>query len=432
MKKRRRIAALLLAALALAALPFCVQAKTWEAEDFTAQVPEGFYQFSLETALDDPAWALIGVGDPASKLKEYNDMNAIANFVSEDGSLSILVMKKESDYSKQVFNLAELSEEDRQKVLENLSQGGSANFTVTSGYYEGEAQVPFFRIQVDGEVEGATQHELLYGTIVNGYSFTFDVYGGEKEIPQEHVELLEEMIGSVRFREILPVPDTSLTTMDVVRFVGLLVLLVVAIAAPFVAIPLRNRAEKRRKARLAHQLEEYRRLHGTDTVEGEMKFSNATDCTQEAVKTFSFYHAYVKNLPSLLFGGLSSIVILVLVFGMDTEIWMKLLAVGLVVYYGYKVAITPTNIQKVQRRVYARGPSSTAVYAFYEDAFRVSGVQSASVYPYLQITDVRKHDHYLYLYYGPDNAYLVDRFGFRLGEYEDFVKFISEKTGKKR
>ena len=56
---------------------------------------------------------------------------------------------------------------------------------------------------------------------------------------------------------------------------------------------------------------------------------------------------------------------------------------------------------------------------------------SASVYPYFQITDVRKHGHYVYLYYGPDNAYMVDQFGFKLGEYEDFLKFISEKTGKK-
>lgn len=431
MKNLRKIAAPLLAVLLLAALPFCARAKAWETEDFTAQVPEGFYQFGLETSLDDPAWALIGVGDPTSKLKEYADMNAIANFVSEEGDLSILVMKKESDYSKQVFSLAELSQEERQKVLENLSQGGNTNFTVNSGYYDGEAQVPFFRIQVDGEVEGATQHELLYGTIVNGISFTFDIYGGEKEIPKEHVELLEGIISSVRFREILPMPDTTLTTADIVRFVGLLVLLVAAIAAPFIMIPLKNRAEKRRKAKLAQQLEEYRKLHGTDTVEGEMKFSNATDCTKEAIRTFSLFHAYVKNLPSLLFGGLSSIVVVALVFGMDADLWMKLLAVALVVYYGYKVATTPTNIEKVQRKVYNRGPSSTAVYAFYEDAFRVSGVQSASVYPYLQITDVKKHNHYLYLYYGPDNAYLVDRYGFHVGEYEDFVKFISEKTGKK-
>lgn len=53
------------------------------------------------------------------------------------------------------------------------------------------------------------------------------------------------------------------------------------------------------------------------------------------------------------------------------------------------------------------------------------------MFPYFQIVDVRKHGHYIYLYYGPENAYMVDQFGFSKGEFSDFVKFISEKTGKK-
>ena len=83
-------------------------------------------------------------------------------------------------------------------------------------------------------------------------------------------------------------------------------------------------------------------------------------------------------------------------------------------------------------RVFDRGVSSTAHYAFYDDVFRVSGIQSTSVFPYFQIMDVRKHGHYLYLYYGPENAYMVDQYGFSLGEWEDFQKFIAEKTAKKK
>ena len=48
--------------------------------------------------------ALAGIAEPAQKLEEYTKMNAIANFVSKDGKLSILAMKKESDYSKQIYN----------------------------------------------------------------------------------------------------------------------------------------------------------------------------------------------------------------------------------------------------------------------------------------------------------------------------------------
>ena len=104
---------------------------------------------------------------------------------------------------------------------------------------------------------------------------------------------------------------------------------------------------------------------------------------------------------------------------------------GVAVYYGYKIFNAPHVMEKTQRRVYDRGVSSTAHYAFYDEAFRVSGIQSASVFPYFQITDVRRHKQHLYLYYGPENAYMVDKNGFSKGSYEEFVKFLAEKTGKK-
>ena len=95
--KFRKAAALLLVLVVFAALPLSAGAKTWETEDFTAEVPDDLYQFSLDTPVGDPAWALAGIAEPAQKLEEYTKMNAIANFVSKDGKLSILAMKKESD-----------------------------------------------------------------------------------------------------------------------------------------------------------------------------------------------------------------------------------------------------------------------------------------------------------------------------------------------
>ena len=77
-------------------------------------MPDDLYQFSLDTPVGDPAWALAGIAEPAQKLEEYTKMNAIANFVSKDGKLSILAMKKESDYSKQIYNFGEATAEEQQ------------------------------------------------------------------------------------------------------------------------------------------------------------------------------------------------------------------------------------------------------------------------------------------------------------------------------
>ncbi len=77
-----------------------------------------------------------------------------------------------------------------------------------------------------------------------------------------------------------------------------------------------------------------------------MRFANSTDCTREAIKSFSIFHAYIKNIGSLIIGAVLSLVTVIITFTLDSEWWMKLLAVGIVVYYGYKIFSTPTNIEK--------------------------------------------------------------------------------------
>ena len=275
-------------------------------------------------------------------------------------------------------------------------------------------------------------YELVYGTIINGYAVNFDVFRQGEPISQEQEDLLADMAASFTVPQVLEKPEATLTTKDIAVTVSLLVLLAAAILVPTVYFPLRNKRDKRRKAQLAERLSQFHKEHGDgETIEGSIRFANSTECTKEAIHTFSIYQAYIKSLGTLVVGALLCLVTLVISFLVDAEWWLKLLTFGVVVYYGYKIVSAPHTLEKIQRRVFDRGVSSTAHYAFYDEAFRVSGIQSASVFPYFQIVDVRKHGHYIYLYYGPENAYMVDQFGFSKGEFSDFVKFISEKTGKK-
>ena len=430
--KFRKAAAAFAAVLLFALLPLSAAAETFTGEGgLSLEVPEGMVQFGPSTPVDDPSWAMVGVGDPQQKLEDYQKMNVVADFITEDGKTSIQVMKKTSDYATSVYNLSFLNEEERQQVLSNLVQSKSEDVKIDSSYYE-EGSVPFYRIQIDGKTQTAEAHELIYGTIVNGLVYNFDLYGGEHEVTQEQDELLRSIVDTVTFSEILEKPETTVSAMDMAATLGLLALLVVVILVPVIYFPVKNKRDKKRKAQLAEKLTEYHKTHGNnDAIPGEMRFANSTDCTKEAIHTFSIYQSYVKNIGSLLVGAFLSIATLVVSFALETEWWIKILAVAIAAYYAYKIFSMPHTTEKIQRKVFQRGTSDTARYAFYDEAFRVSGVQSASVFPYFQISDVRRHGQYLYLYYGPDNAYLVDRYGFSLGEFEDFVKFISEKTGKK-
>lgn len=423
--------AALLALVLLLALPLSAAAETFSTEDFTIEIPEGMYQFGPTTSVDDPSWALAGVADPTTKLQTYQDMHGIAELITQDGETSILIMQNQTDTTESIFSLRDLSEEDKEKFLDGTMQSKSEDILVEKYYIDVNGQ-PFYRLRVDGSSEGMEYHEVQYATIINGYSLGFDIYGGDETVTQEQEDMLLGIVESITFSEILEKPETTITLQDYVVVAAVLVLLVMVILVPVVYVPIRNRKEKRLKAKLAEQLTQYHKDHGTSEKDlGELRFVNSTDCTKEAIHSFSLYQSYVKNLGSLLIGGVLCVAALIVAFALDAEWWGKLLVVGIVVYYGYKVFSMPHTLEKIQRRVYDRGISSTAHYAFYDEGFRVSGIQSASVFPYFQIVDLRRHGHYLYLYYGPENAYMVDKFTFSLGQYEDFVKFISEKTGKK-
>lgn len=423
--------AALLALVLLLALPLSAAAETFSTEDFTIEIPEGMYQFGPTTSVDDPSWALAGVADPTTKLQTYQDMHGIAELITQDGETSILIMQNQTDTTESIFSLRDLSEEDKEEFLDGTMQSKSEDILVEKYYIDVNGQ-PFYRLRVDGSSEGMEYHEVQYATIINGYSLGFDIYGGDETVTQEQEDMLLGIVESITFSEILEKPETIITLQDYVVVAAVLVLLVMVILVPVVYVPIRNRKEKRLKAKLAEQLTQYHKDHGTSEKDlGELRFVNSTDCTKEAIHSFSLYQSYVKNLGSLLIGGVLCVAAFIVAFALDAEWWGKLLVVGIVVYYGYKVFSMPHTLEKIQRRVYDRGISSTAHYAFYDEGFRVSGIQSASVFPYFQIVDLRRHGHYLYLYYGPENAYMVDKFTFSLGQYEDFVKFISEKTGKK-
>jgi len=423
--KLKRAAAVLFTALLCTFLCLPASAAEWEGEDFTFTVPEEFiYTFSLQTPQDDPSWALAGISDPASVVQEYQEMGVLVDFYTKDGT-SIKVREQETNTTKSIFTLKDMSEEELAEFLDKQIQSQSEDVSVQKERVQID-NFPFFRVRIDSTGEPGEAHELFYYTILNGRTLVFDMYTGERDITPEQEGLLQQAVDSLRITQLLERPEAE--PANVVLILVLLAVIVAIVVAPFIYIPLRNRREKKRKAKMAERLSEYRKTHGEGVPLGEPKFVNETECTREAIRAFSLYHSYGKNLLSLAFGGVMCIVALVVVFAFDITWWLKLLAVGAAIYFAYKVINMPNAVEKVQKKVFSRGVSSTARYTFYDEGFRVTGIQSASLYPYFQITAVRRRGHYLYLYYGPDNAYPVDQYGFSLGEFEDFATFIKDKT----
>ena len=431
----KKIAFVLAVLLLGVLLPVSAGAQTWSGPDFTLEIPDGFYQFTPSTPEDDPVWALAGIGDAAAKLKEYQEMGVLVELAPKEGGKALSLIRKQSDYAKSVFDLRLLSQEEQDKVLQELLQSNSESLTLDKSWFP-VGDYLFYRVQLDlvpTEDEGTqTQelHELIYGTIINGYALNFHLFGNADPIEPEEARALEELVGSIQFTQVLSKPEADMANLR--NSLLLLGLMLAAVVAPLIYVPLKNKSDKKKKAQLAEQLSEYHKTHGPNEVEGQPLFANDTDCTKEAIHHFSMYQALVKNMGELIFGALTCVIMVSAAFLIDSEWWMKLAAVAVSGYYAYKLAFMPTSIEKIQRKVYGRGPSQTAPYVFYPEAFRVSGIQAASVVPYFQLTDLRRKGQYLYLYYGPDNAYMVDQYGFTQGEAEEFARFIGEKMRKQK
>ena len=82
------------------------------------------------------------------------------------------------------------------------------------------------------------------------------------------------------------------------------------------------------------------------------------------------------------------------------------------------------------QNAYRKYPSRTARYYFRSEDFRLSGIQSSTVYPYFQITKAYETKNYFYLYFSDEQAYYVKKSEFSKGEPVEFRKLLKEKLGK--
>lgn len=431
----KRIISLFAVVLLCMVVPFTVSARSFEYEDFTVEIPDNMYIFTPQTSASDESWELAGITNPIEKLEMYTDadsgMNAVANFVSPGGDIDILLTIKASSDSLKLYNLADVSAEEYDKFISELG-GEDDTISIVADKYE-QAQVPFFSLSIEAKNSNDERiEERIYSTILNGNTIALDTFSVGTEVSGETMEVMASIANSFTVTKIIP-PEEAVNTVDSTQTyiaIGLLLIVTLSIIGMVIFTRIQSIRDKKMKKKLADKLSEYRRAHGSSMMDENerMLYANSTDCSIKAIHEFSRYHAYVKNIAPMLVGIILSVVILVVALIFKSEWWLMLIAGALLAYYIYKLVTSANEIEKVQRRVYSRGVSQTAHYAFYSEVFKVSGIQSSQVYPYFQITDIRASEKYIYIYYGPENAYIINKSGFVAGASADeFLSFLKEK-----
>ena len=154
-----------------AAVPAMAASKEYtipELDNMTIEVPEDLFVFTQDLDPSDPNLIAAGYTDIISKGNEFKDNNIYLNVVGENGSPNVMIAKKESSRTQEVYNLSLLSDEEFEAFLaemrgDNEEEADPSIQTIdyTVERYDTPNQ-PFFVLELSMESTDQMGRCLLY------------------------------------------------------------------------------------------------------------------------------------------------------------------------------------------------------------------------------------------------------------------------------
>lgn len=414
--------------------------------NLTVELPDDLYVFEqsdFNVLNPHPDLEKAGFTDVQDQLKLMQDYNIYLTAVSQDQQLQINLAKKESSTTQSVFDLSTLTDEEFEQFLDTMrEEDGQQDETLkeyTVERYNDQPERPFFqiRLKVDSEETGEME-ELCYVTVVNGFSVTVDGVA-KGSMTQEQADLLKTIADSVHITEVQEKPEIKLDGEALISLLFPLLLIVVLIVVGIVLRIRRGRALKERR-RLADMLSDYRRTQkkleeeaaaaGTPLEEPQALLRNTTAYNEEVAHAFVRFHFSRRRLGLMIGYGLVALLILAAVFLVDAEWYMKLIFFAAAVFLVVWMCLMPGKLFNNVMATFKKSRVKENEYTFREDDFRIAGIQSASVYPYFQITRAYETGKYFYLYFGEEQAYYIAKDGFTVGDADGLRELLKRKLGK--
>ena len=447
---RKRISSALCAvllALGCAVPAFAAEKTTYTIEEMniTLELPDDLYVFEQSdfNILDpNPDLEKAGFTDPQEQLEMMQDYEIYLTAVSQDQMLSINVAKKDSTTTQSVYDLSQLTDEQFEEFLDTM-RGEDDTTDEIEAYevqrYDDQPERPFFtiRMKMNSEQYGEKE-ELCYVTVVNGYSITIDGVA-EGDMTQEQSDLLREIADSVHVTQIIEQETIEFNAATIFSLLFPLVLIVFLIALGVGMRIRRGHAMKERRA-LADRMSEYRRAQkkleeeaaaeGRTPEEPETLFRNKTTYNEEVAHAFVQFHFLRRKLGVMIGYAVFALFMAASAFVLDSEWYMRLILFGVGVFLVVWMCLMPGKLYNNVMATFKKAKNKENEYTFRADDFRIAGVQSASVFPYFQVTRAYESGKYFYLYFGEEQAYYIAKDGFTVGDADGFRTFLKEKLGK--
>lgn len=163
-------------------------------------------------------------------------------------------------------------------------------------------------------------------------------------------------------------------------------------------------------------------------------FINKTTYTPEVYSNFLEFHNKTYNFSYILYTVFWTILLLfciILAFGSSLRLQGVIISGILVCFIIYRI-VRPKLIVNNELKSDKFSENNINTFTFYDKEFHISNKNGSFNYKYILIRKVFETSDYFYLYVSKENAFLVDKNTFSLGNSEDFGKFIKSKCRYKK
>ncbi|WP_312372679.1 YcxB family protein [Lachnoclostridium sp.] len=411
------------------------QTMTFDDLYMTLEISDDFIVLTPDTPRNDGRWAEAGIIQIDSKLKEFNDMGVRAMFYDKKSNTSVTMMVKTSSKTREIVNFINMTDTELQEYFDTLVGKDSEKLVSTVEEYK-HKQTPFFKLRIQSKEGESPVSEVIYGTIMNGKSFGFDVFKEGSYIQDEEEELVRSLVDKVSFTKILDASELSQVTEIGFKDFAAPVLFILIIVTIMIIFNKKNKKASQIKKKISQDMQEYRlnrkKLEEAgELTKEEVLFTNSTEYHDQAIKTYCMYNHFFKRIGFWIYVIVLYLIILGYSLFFTISTWITIIVTIAGVAYGYYQGIAVEKMSEAMKKRYENSRSKNAITKFYDDYFTVSGIQYISDFPYVQVTEVRKYKNYIYLYLGSEVAYFVDVTTFNKTEEEGFMIFLKQRMGEK-
>ena len=408
---------------------FLVQAKVQDFSNLYMELnlPDDTIVLTKDTPDTDELWKTAGISDPKSEKDKFDDMGVQAIFYDPSTKSLVRLLQKQSSEARKIFNLSLLSEDELNDFLNGFVNTEDENTKLNIEKYPQDEAV-FFRYTVEAVNETQRFTEIIYGTLVNGSTLSFDIF---KENATEPIDesYIKQLVAGTHFTKFLDKNEVDKQErLAIIRLIASLLVLVVIVV---IWIFLRKNKDKKQKVIKDKKSEALTKFYmeqkqkEENNIQERHLFTNHTTYSQEVLKNFCYYNQFIKRI--ILWGCMAAlyIIVVLLLISSPSTILGGLIAVVLLFIFVYYQGIRVEKLVERMLKVFDKNKSMEAIFTFYEDYFTVSGIQYISKFPYLQVTEIKEYKNYIYIYIGPDKAFYLNKDGFE-ESYQDFMKFIKD------